>query len=306
MIDQASVPSLLGSTVRDSSGDRIGKVGQVYLDDTTGMPEWVTVRTGLFGTRESFVPLAAAHVDGDEIVVDVPKDRVSDAPQIDEDGHLSEEQEAELYRYYGVDPGPFGRLPEDDLAEPSPGAMDDTSGLAVGTLEAPTHEALPDSGYAAGTSGIDPEIEYAGSDSVPADPAPIGDSAPAAVDPAPASDDPALRVAGDPDVDPTLDRGLDADLDRRAADTDPVAADPQLTPTDVDPAAVDADSPALGGPGEASGTPGEEDAPPLHIPPSTTGEAYETSRHEDAWTVAEEKAEEPRKSRLRRWIGGDS
>jgi sporulation protein YlmC with PRC-barrel domain len=47
MIDQASVPSLMGSTVRDSAGEKIGKVGQVYLDDTTGQPEWVTVRTGL-------------------------------------------------------------------------------------------------------------------------------------------------------------------------------------------------------------------------------------------------------------------
>jgi hypothetical protein len=109
MIDQGSVQSLLGSTVRDGAGDKIGKVGQVYLDDTTGQPEWVTVRTGLFGTRESFVPLAAARVEGDELVVDVPKDRVTAAPKIDEDGHLSEEQETELYSYYGVSPGAFGR-----------------------------------------------------------------------------------------------------------------------------------------------------------------------------------------------------
>jgi hypothetical protein len=109
MIDQGSVPSLMGSTVRDGAGDKIGKVGQVYLDDTTGQPEWVTVRTGLFGTRESFVPLAAARVEGDELVVDVTKDRVTSAPKIDEDGHLSEEQEAELYSYYGVSPGAFGQ-----------------------------------------------------------------------------------------------------------------------------------------------------------------------------------------------------
>ena len=109
MIDQASVPSLMGSTVRDNAGEKIGKVGQVYLDDTTGQPEWVTVRTGLFGTKESFVPLAAARVEGDELVVDIAKDRVSDAPKVDEDGHLSEEQETELYQYYGVSQGPCGR-----------------------------------------------------------------------------------------------------------------------------------------------------------------------------------------------------
>ena len=142
MIDQGSVPSLMGSTVRDSAGDKIGKVGQVYLDDTTGQPEWVTVRTGLFGTRESFVPLAAARVEGDELVVDVTKDRVTEAPKIDEDGHLSEEQEAELYGYYGVSPGAFGQdtgptdgYPSTDPAAGQPSDVTtDTAHAQTGTL----------------------------------------------------------------------------------------------------------------------------------------------------------------------------
>ena len=45
-----------GSVVVDSNGDKVGDVGQVYLDDATGRPEWVTVRTGLFGLKETFVP----------------------------------------------------------------------------------------------------------------------------------------------------------------------------------------------------------------------------------------------------------
>jgi uncharacterized protein (TIGR02271 family) len=99
---QFDVSTLTGTTVVDSSGGKIGKVAQVYLDDTTGQPEWVTVKTGLFGTKESFVPLAAARLDGDRLVVDATKDRVSGAPQVDEDGHISEQEEAEIYRYYGV------------------------------------------------------------------------------------------------------------------------------------------------------------------------------------------------------------
>jgi sporulation protein YlmC with PRC-barrel domain len=127
MIDQASVPSLMGSTVRDSAGEKIGKVRQVYLDDTTGQPEWVTVHTGLFGTKESFVPLAAARVEGDELVVDIPKGKVRDAPRIDEDGHLSEEQENELYSYYGVSQGPFGRQAPTDA-----GVSDTYAGTEAG------------------------------------------------------------------------------------------------------------------------------------------------------------------------------
>ena len=133
MIDQASVPSLMGSTVRDSAGEKIGKVGQVYLDDTTGQPEWVTVRTGLFGTKESFVPLAAARVEGDELVVDIAKSKVHDAPRVDEDGHLSEEQENELYTYYGVSQGPFGRqTPTGTGAGSLAGDAGSAAGLAAG------------------------------------------------------------------------------------------------------------------------------------------------------------------------------
>jgi uncharacterized protein (TIGR02271 family) len=105
MFDRSDLNRLHGRTVRTTSGDKIGKVAQVYLDDQTGAPEWVTVRTGLFGTKESFVPLAAARFERDELVVDVPKQRVNGAPRLDEDGHLSEAQEAEIYRYYGISPG---------------------------------------------------------------------------------------------------------------------------------------------------------------------------------------------------------
>jgi uncharacterized protein (TIGR02271 family) len=102
MIDRNDVATLADATVRTSGGDKIGKVAQVYLDDQTGEPEWVTVRTGLFGTKESFVPLAAARFQGRELVVDATKDQVSGAPRVDEDRHLSEQQEAEIYRYYGI------------------------------------------------------------------------------------------------------------------------------------------------------------------------------------------------------------
>ena len=51
---------LTGRTVVGINGDKIGKVGQVYLNNQSGQPEWVTVSTGLFGTKEGFVPLRGA------------------------------------------------------------------------------------------------------------------------------------------------------------------------------------------------------------------------------------------------------
>ena len=96
----SDVQNMIGRTAVDSNGDKIGKVGQVYLDDRTGEPLWVTVQTGLFGTKESFAPLAGSRSDGDNLVLAVPKDIVKDAPNIDADEHTSDDENAALYEHY--------------------------------------------------------------------------------------------------------------------------------------------------------------------------------------------------------------
>ncbi|MGC5616014.1 PRC-barrel domain-containing protein [Georgenia sp. Z1491] len=87
--------------VRGNDG-KIGTVGQVFLDDSSNDPTWMTVNTGLFGTKESFVPLEGASYDHDEIVVPFTKDLVKDAPRLDVDESLSPEQESELFAHYGL------------------------------------------------------------------------------------------------------------------------------------------------------------------------------------------------------------
>ena len=84
------------------SGEKIGDIGLIYLDEITGEPEWVTVRTGLFGTSESFVPLSGARIAGDDIQVDYDKEIVKDAPRVDAGGKLSLEEEQQLYAHYGL------------------------------------------------------------------------------------------------------------------------------------------------------------------------------------------------------------
>src|SRR5215207_7057155 len=102
MIGTNTISRVIGQDVYDESGDKIGSAAEVYLDDETGHPEWVTVRTGMFGTKESFVPLRDANLTDDGVRVPVSKAQVKDAPKIDTDGHLSPQEEEELYRYYGV------------------------------------------------------------------------------------------------------------------------------------------------------------------------------------------------------------
>ncbi|WP_309130720.1 YsnF/AvaK domain-containing protein [Brevibacterium sp.] len=111
MITKQNIAQILdnGGKVLGPDGDKIGSIGQVYVDDRTGEPSWVTANTGLFGTKESFAPLDGATIDGDDIRIAFDKDTVKDAPSIDPEGHLSEQEQAELYRYYSVsDGGPAG------------------------------------------------------------------------------------------------------------------------------------------------------------------------------------------------------
>jgi uncharacterized protein (TIGR02271 family) len=105
MIGTDTISRVIGQDVYDDDGNKIGSVSEVYLDDATGQPEWVTVRTGLFGTKESFVPIRDAELTDEGLRVPVDKDRVKDAPQIDSDTHLSPQEEQELYRYYGMGGG---------------------------------------------------------------------------------------------------------------------------------------------------------------------------------------------------------
>jgi uncharacterized protein (TIGR02271 family) len=105
MIGTDTIDRVIGADVYDEGGAKIGSASEVYLDDESGSPEWVTVRTGLFGTKESFVPIRDADLTDDGVHVRVAKDKVKDAPKIDTDGHLSPEEEQELYRYYGLGSG---------------------------------------------------------------------------------------------------------------------------------------------------------------------------------------------------------
>ncbi|MGY1702556.1 PRC and DUF2382 domain-containing protein [Geodermatophilus sp. SYSU D00766] len=105
MIGTDTISRVIGQDVYDDTGDKIGSVSEVYLDDETGQPEWATVRTGLFGTKESFIPLRDADLTNDGLRVHVSKAKVKDAPRIDTDGHLSPQEEQELYRYYDLGSG---------------------------------------------------------------------------------------------------------------------------------------------------------------------------------------------------------
>src|SRR3954447_2498527 len=128
MIDINQLSTLPGRTVYGSDGEKIGSAGQAYLDDQTGQPEWVTVNTGLFGTKETFVPLRDATLTDDGLSVAYPKELVKDAPNVDpENGHLDEAEEQRLFTHYGV--SSVSSAPEHNQGE---GFVGETDSLAGG------------------------------------------------------------------------------------------------------------------------------------------------------------------------------
>ncbi|MFI8086343.1 PRC and DUF2382 domain-containing protein [Kitasatospora sp. NPDC086009] len=104
MITEQQIRTVLDHPVHDADGHRIGKADHLFLDDMTGKPEWVSVKTGWFGTSESFVPIRDARIVDDHLEVPYPKATVKDAPNVDVDGgnHLSAQEEHRLYDHYGI------------------------------------------------------------------------------------------------------------------------------------------------------------------------------------------------------------
>jgi PRC-barrel domain len=108
--------------VYDSDGDKIGSIDAIYYDDITGRPEWLAVRTGLFGMNTSFVPISGATVYNDDLQVPYTKDTVKKAPNTDphtlDTGALGlgSRDEQRLFDHYGFayDDRSYGTYPRID------------------------------------------------------------------------------------------------------------------------------------------------------------------------------------------------
>ena len=100
MTTTEDLQNMEGQTAVDVNGAKLGKIGQIYVDDQTGQPLWVTITTGMFGTKQSFAPLHGSRSDGGDLQLAVPKDMVTDAPGVEADGHIEDSENEALYAYY--------------------------------------------------------------------------------------------------------------------------------------------------------------------------------------------------------------
>jgi stress response protein YsnF len=95
-----TLSDLRGKPVYDMNHNKIGTLDELYVDEDDNKPSWATVKTGLFGGKANFVPLAKAHPTEEGLEVAATKDEVAEAPKVAVGEELSEEDETRLYRYY--------------------------------------------------------------------------------------------------------------------------------------------------------------------------------------------------------------
>ncbi|MDT0614691.1 PRC and DUF2382 domain-containing protein [Streptomyces lancefieldiae] len=151
MITREEIANVLDQPVYDGDGNKIGDAKHVFFDDMTGRPEWVSVRTGMFGAKESFVPIRDAEMVQNHLEVPYRKDQVKDAPNVDVDagGHLSETEEHRLYDYYGINWDSV--LSEAERTDDGRWAAGPGAGTGTGTG---TGLGAADAAGAAGTAGM--------------------------------------------------------------------------------------------------------------------------------------------------------
>lgn len=118
MLTEREVAAAIGSTAYGPDGAKIGTVENFFVDDRTGVPTWVSVSTGLFGTRHSIAPAAEASVGDVGLLLPVTAEAVKSAPRL-AGTHLDPAEEQALRAHYG-------------LADAVPGAIGTGTGTGTG------------------------------------------------------------------------------------------------------------------------------------------------------------------------------
>jgi hypothetical protein len=207
-----------GRTLVDHHGEPLGTIEIIYLDKVTNQPEWALLEAGAAGPTRTFVPLVSAGEEGDTVRVGFAKTLVEGAPAMAADRELSEDQEGELYRHYGV---PYSRADSPSglpAGEPEPTEPALAAGQAQ-PAEEPVSTSTPDA--AAGK----PQVPAAEPTTAADEPLPAGGGAPPEAAMPESAPVPAAAVG------PALGR-VDEPVPEAAATNDRLVATRQLRRTD--------------------------------------------------------------------------
>src|SRR3954468_7833307 len=114
MLDLDTVLGWRGKSVLDRDGEKVGTLGDLYLDQATDLPAYAGVRTGMFRRRESIVPLDGAREGDGDLRPPYAAEQIREAPNVDPEVALTDEEEERLHAHYGE---PSTVMPDPDAAE---------------------------------------------------------------------------------------------------------------------------------------------------------------------------------------------
>ena len=90
--------------VYDNRGDKIGKVDDLFVDETD-REEYIGVKLGLLGRKSTLIPMEIVRVNEGEKAIEVSdtKDHVKDAPSFDDDEDITGEYERRIREHFGLE-----------------------------------------------------------------------------------------------------------------------------------------------------------------------------------------------------------
>ena len=97
------VEQYVGATAYDVSGEKIGKIDKLFVDDKSRAPRWALVRTGFLGMSHSVVPLAGSRLGDGAVSLTVDKEAVKNAPGVQTEEGLTVDEAHRLSRHYRLD-----------------------------------------------------------------------------------------------------------------------------------------------------------------------------------------------------------
>ncbi|HET8537720.1 MAG TPA: DUF892 family protein [Solirubrobacteraceae bacterium] len=98
-----------GRAALDADAEPVGEVVATFVDDDTGRPRWLAVRTGAHGDDLSPVPVDDAEPTGTAIRLAHPVATIMSAPHVPADQGLTHDQDDALCSLYGLEPKPRPR-----------------------------------------------------------------------------------------------------------------------------------------------------------------------------------------------------
>ena len=93
-----------GYTVYDNTGSKIGKVDDLFVDESDN-EEYIGVKMGLLGTKSTLIPTEIVRINESDRTIEVSesKDRVKDAPSFSDDDDVTAEYEERIRSHFGLE-----------------------------------------------------------------------------------------------------------------------------------------------------------------------------------------------------------